>query len=291
MKIKKNGEIRTAYFYISPLLTIILLFILIPIVGTFINSLYRDITYLPSRFTGFTNYADLIKLSDFWNSLKFTTLFTAVSVSLETVLGISFALLLKEVFTGRSFLRTILLIPWAIPTAISARLWQLMYNYNYGLLNYFLDVTHTGAKVNWLGTAHGAFWAITIADVWKTTPFMTLILLAGLQTIPDELYEQAMVDNATMWKRFLYITLPLLRPALVVALIFRTADALRIFDLVYVLTGGGPAGSTRTVSILGFHYFVNGDFGTGSAVSIIIFLLVFIFSFLYIRAWRFKETL
>lgn len=291
MKIRKYGEIRTAYFYISPLLVIILLFILIPIVGTFINSLYRDITYLPSRFTGFTNYIDLFKLSDFWYSLKFTTLFTTVSVTLETALGISFALLLKEIFTGRSFLRTILLIPWAIPTAISARLWQLMYNYNYGLLNYFLNATHTGTKVNWLGTPHAAFWAITIADVWKTTPFMTLILLAGLQTIPDELHEQAMVDSANMWKRFLYITLPLLRPALVVALIFRTADALRIFDLVYVLTGGGPAGSTRTVSILGFHYFVNGDFGTGSAISIIIFLLVFIFSLLYIKAWRFKETL
>jgi len=285
MKTRLKKEIKTAYLFVSPLVFIIFIFVFIPILGTCLNSFFQDIPFLPRKFVGIKNYIFLIKNQDFWVALRFTLLFTLVAVTLETVLGLSFALLLKEKFPGRGILRTILLIPWAIPTVVSARIWQLIYNYNYGLLNYILSFVGVSHKINWLGTSKSAFWALVIADVWKTTPFVAIILLAGLQAIPDEIYKQAKVDGAGLMKRFLFITLPLLRPALMVALIFRTADSLRIFDLVYVLTGGGPAGTTRTISILGFQYYTSADFGLGAAVSFITFLIVFIFSIFYIKLW------
>ncbi|MDL1970184.1 MAG: sugar ABC transporter permease [Candidatus Desulfofervidaceae bacterium] len=285
MKSNLKKEVKTAYLFVSPLLLVIFIFVFIPILGTCLNSFFQDIPFLPRKFVGIKNYIFLIKNQDFWVALRFTLLFTLVAVTLETVLGLSFALLLKEKFPGRGILRTILLIPWAIPTVVSARIWQLIYNYNYGLLNYILSSVGVSHKINWLGTSKSAFWALVIADVWKTTPFVAIILLAGLQAIPDEIYKQAKVDGARLMKRFLFITLPLLRPALMVALIFRTADSLRIFDLVYVLTGGGPAGATRTISILGFQYYTSADFGLGAAVSFITFLIVFIFSIFYIKLW------
>jgi len=289
MEIRFHRRITIAYIFVSPLVLIIFLFILVPILGTCINSFFQDIPYLPEKFVGMKNYLILIKNPDFWDALKFTIFFTLASVSLETILGISFALLLKERFPGRGILRTMLLIPWAIPTVISARIWQLIYNYNYGLLNYILQYLKISDKINWLGTPQSAFWALVLADVWKTTPFMALILLTGLQAIPEDIYKQAKVDGARFVKRFFFITLPLLRPALIVALVFRTADSLRIFDLVYVLTGGGPAGATRTISVLGFQYYTSADFGMGATVSFITFLIVFGFSLLYIRLWGVRK--
>ena len=289
MEIRFHRRITIAYIFVSPLVLIIFLFILVPILGTCINSFFQDIPYLPEKFVGMKNYLILIKNPDFWDALKFTIFFTLASVSLETILGISFALLLKERFPGRGILRTMLLIPWAIPTVISARIWQIIYNYNYGLLNYILQYLKISDKINWLGTPQSAFWALVLADVWKTTPFMALILLTGLQAIPEDIYKQAKVDGARFIKRFFFITLPLLRPALIVALIFRTADSLRIFDLVYVLTGGGPAGATRTISVLGFQYYTSADFGMGATVSFITFLIVFGFSLLYIKLWGVRK--
>ena len=289
MEIKCHRRTTIAYIFVSPLVLIIFLFILVPILGTCINSFFQDIPYLPKKFVGMRNYLILIKNPDFWDALKFTIFFTLASVSLETILGISFALLLKERFPGRGILRTMLLIPWAIPTVISARIWQIIYNYNYGLLNYILQYLKISDKINWLGTPRSAFWALVLADVWKTTPFMALILLTGLQAIPEDIYKQAKVDGARFIKRFFFITLPLLRPALIVALIFRTADSLRIFDLVYVLTGGGPAGATRTISVLGFQYYTSADFGMGATVSFITFLIVFGFSLLYIKLWGVRK--
>jgi len=289
MRIKFHRRTTSAYIFVSPLVLIIFLFILVPILGTCINSFFQDIPYLPEKFVGMKNYLILIKNPDFWDAIKFTIFFTLASVSLETILGISFALLLNERFPGRGILRTMLLIPWAIPTVISARIWQLIYNYNYGLLNYILQYLKISDKINWLGTPQSAFWALVLADVWKTTPFMALILLTGLQAIPEDIYKQAKVDGARFIKRFFFITLPLLRPALIVALIFRTADSLRIFDLVYVLTGGGPAGATRTISVLGFQYYTSADFGMGATVSFITFLIVFGFSLLYIRLWGVRK--
>jgi multiple sugar transport system permease protein len=183
-------------------------------------------------------------------------------------------------------------IPWGIPIAISARVWELIYNFDYGLLNFLAQASGIAAEpINWLGSSLGAFLAIVISDVWKTTPFMTIILLAGLATIPDELHKQAMVDGAGAWRRFLHVTLPLLRPVLVVALLFRTIDAIRIFDLVYVLTGGGPGGSTTSLSLYAYRYYLMGDFGYGSVLSVVVFLIATALAVIYIRAGRFSEVI
>jgi multiple sugar transport system permease protein len=221
--------------------------------------------------------------------VQFTLSFTIVSVAIELVLGIIFALVLNEALPGRVFLRIALLIPWVIPVAIAARVWELLYNYDYGLFNY-LAVTFgiTDQPVSWLGTSFGAFVSIMLSDVWKTTPFMSVIILAGLSTINDELYEQAKIDGANLFKRFFNITLPLLKPVLIVALLFRTIDAVRILDLIYVLTGGGPGGSTTSLSLYAFNYYVSGDFGYGSAVSVIVFIIATILAVFYIKSVNIK---
>ncbi|MBD3317817.1 MAG: ABC transporter permease subunit, partial [Chitinivibrionales bacterium] len=182
------------------------------------------------------------------------------------------------------------LVPWAIPAAVSGRVWELIYNYNYGLANFVVQGVGLSAEpVNWLGTSIGAFWAIVAADVWKTTPFVAIILLAGLAAVPQSIYQQAYVDGAHFVQRFFSITLPLLKPVIVVALLFRTIDALRIFDLVYVLTSGGPGGETTSLSVLGYRYLVGGDYGYGSTVSVFIFLLALGLSITYVKLGGFRE--
>jgi multiple sugar transport system permease protein len=168
----------------------------------------------------------------------------------------------------------------------------LIYNYDYGVFNFLGNSTGLFSEpVSWLGSTLGAFIAIVISDVWKTTPFITVILLAGLSTIPDELYKQAEVDGTHFLQRFFYITLPLLKPVIVVALLFRTIDAIRIFDLIYVLTGGGPGGSTTSLSLYAYNYYVSGDFGYGSAVSVIVFILAALLSVLYLKLARLQEVI
>jgi multiple sugar transport system permease protein len=246
-----------------------------------------------SRFAGFKNYAELFTQKDFGRSLLFTLGFAVTTVILEIILGMIFALLLNEAFPGRGILRAVVLIPWAIPTIISARTWELIYNFNYGILNFLVKNLGLATEgVNWFGEPMSAFWAIVIADVWKTTPFVVIILLAGLQAIPTDIYKQARIDGTGMFKTFWKITLPLIRPVLTIALIFRTIDAMRIFDLVYVLTGGGPGGATETLSTLGHQYFVQyNDFPMGSAISVLTFVIAFSISILYIKAGKFGESI
>jgi multiple sugar transport system permease protein len=296
MAVKESSDIgretRDAVWFILPLVLFTLAFIVIPIGGTFVTSLYRDVTFLPDRFGGLQNYVRLIGDVHFWQSLRFTLLFVVVSVGLELLFGLSFALLLNESLPGRGLLRVAVLIPWAIPIAVSARIWELIYNYEFGLLNFLIQ--HLGISdvpINWLGSSAGAFAAIVIADVWKTTPFLTIILLAGFATIPADLYRQAEVDGTHFLQRFYYMTLPLLRPVIVVGLLFRTIDAIRIFDMIYVLTGGGPGGTTTSLSLYSFQYYVSGDFGYGSAISLIVFLLAGLLAVGYIRMGRFTEVL
>jgi multiple sugar transport system permease protein len=285
-------ELRDAYIFTLPLILFTLAFVLLPVGGTLVSSLFRDVSFLSRRFIGWGNYQKLLSDAHFWQSVRFTLLFVVVSVSLETVLGMIFALVLNERFRLRGIARTTLLIPWAIPIAVSARIWQLLYNYDYGVFNFLvvkLGISLT--PINWLGSSPGAFISLVLADVWKTTPFITLILLAGLVIIPQEVYRQAMVDGTNFYQRFFRITLPLLKPVLVVALLFRTIDAVRIFDLVYVLTGGGPGGSTSSLSLYAYKFLLAGDFGYGSAVSVIIFIVAAGLSILYIRLGRFREVL
>jgi multiple sugar transport system permease protein len=282
---------KNIYVFILPLLLFMLGMIFLPVVGTFWTSLFRDVGFLPRRFLGLANYKKLLGDPYFWQSARFTLLFALVSVALEMVLGTIFALLLNEKLPLRGLFRASILIPWAIPVAISARIWELIYSYNYGLANFLLLKTGICSRpINWLGSSAGAFFSLLLADIWKTTPFVTIILLAGLQAIPEELYEQAKVDGTNFYQRFLKITLPLLKPIFLVAILFRTIDALRIFDLVYVLTHGGPGGATTSLSLYGYKFFLTSDFGYGSAVSVVCFLIAFTLSILYLRMGRFGRS-
>ncbi len=284
-------DTKEAYLFNAPLIITAIVFILIPVAGTVVTSLSRDVTFLPSKFLGLENYSRMFGDVHFWQSARFTLFFILVSICLELFFGMIFALLLNETLPARGLFRVAILIPWAIPIAISGRIWQLIYNYEYGLFNYLVQFFGiSNDPVSWLGSSFGAFVSVVIADVWKTTPFMTIIILAGLSTIPGDIYKQAMIDGTNFIQRFFNITLPLLRPVIVVALLFRTVDAIRIFDLVYVLTGGGPGGSTTSLSLYAYNYYVTGDFGYGSAVSVVVFIFAALLAAAYIKIGKFKEA-
>jgi multiple sugar transport system permease protein len=285
-------EYRQSLGYVLPLIFFMAALIVVPVLGTVLNSLFLDVTYLDRRFVGLENFHRLVFDSGFWQSVRFTLLFTLVSVSLELILGLAFALLLNEPFPLRGLLRACVLIPWAIPAVISGRTFELIYNYHQGLANFlFRQMGVLDAPVNWLGSPPGAFFSLIAADAWKTTPFAAIILLAGLSGIPEELYRQARVDGANIVQRFFRITLPLLRPVLLVALLFRTIDALRIFDVIFVLTGGGPGGATTSLSLYGYEYFLAGDFGYGSAVSVVLFLIAFFLAIVYVRLSGYRKEI
>ena len=238
------------------------------------------------RWAGLENFVHLFSDPRFANALANTAYFTAVSVVLELGLGLATALLLRGPGRGRLLLRTVVLVPWAIPTVVSARMWAWLYNPDFGLLNYLL-----GRQINWLGSPWSALNAAVLMDVWKTFPFVALLLTAALETIPGELYAAARVDGASAWMRFRCITLPLLRPAILVVLLFRSLDAFRVFDAIYVLTGGGPADSTETVSIYAYKVlFQTLQFGYGSTVALAVFCctaaMALVWSGALRRAWR-----
>jgi multiple sugar transport system permease protein len=277
--------------FLSPLFGFVGLLILVPVLGTLLDSMFRDIIYLPPRFVFLDNYRALAADPAFWNAVRFSFLFVLVSVPLQMLLGLGMALVLNEPIPLRGLLRACMLVPWAIPAAVTGRVFQLVYNYSYGAANYLLGLLQiTQEPVNWLGTSFSAFFAVVAADTWQTTPFAAIILLAGLAAIPEDLYAQAKVDQAGMLRRFVGITLPLLKPVLIVALLFRTIQALRIFDIIFVLTGGGPGGATEPLSMLAYRHFAAGDFGYGSAASVVLFFIALGFSFLYMRAGRFQEV-
>ena len=285
-----DRELLSGYAFLLPLVIFISALILLPVLGTFLDSLQRDLPYLPTTFVGLDNYLAIFRDGGFWSSVRFTTLFVLVSVPLEVILGMIIALVLNETFPGRAALRAMVLIPWAIPAAVSGRIFELIYNYSYGVANYVTHLLGVG-PVNWLGTDLGAFAAVVLADVWKTTPFAAIILLAGLAAIDEDLHRQAQVDRANFVQRFFKITLPVLKPVVVVTLLFRTVDALRVFDVIFVLTGGGPGGSTDAVSLFAYTYYAAGDFGYGATISVLLFFVALGFSLAYIKMARFGEEL
>jgi multiple sugar transport system permease protein len=237
------------------------------------------------NFIGFKHYKDNITDKRLWKALSNTMVFTVISVAVELVLGLAIALLINKAFFGRGMVRASILIPWAIPTVVSALMWKFLYDGQNGIVaKYFADIGLIKNMGELLTTEIGAMFAVIFADVWKTTPYMALLLLAGLQTIPSSLYEAASIDGATKWQQFTKITLPLLKSSILVALLFRTLDAFRVFDLIFVLTGGGPANSTETISILAYKVmFSQTNFGEGSALSVIVFICVAIISMIYIK--------
>jgi multiple sugar transport system permease protein len=263
---------------------------LLPVLATVWLSFRRQLPIFGiSEFTGLDNYRFLLQDARFWNALGNTAYFVGVSVTLELLLGLGFALLLNQRFRGRGVARALVLVPWAVPNVVAARFWEWIFNADFGVLNYLL-----GARINWLGDPFWALHAAILADVWKTTPFVVLLCLAGLQVIPDELYQAARIDGASAWQLFRHITLPLLRPVLLLVLLFRTMDAARVFDLIFVLTGGGPANETETLVIYSYKLLYRTlQFGYGSALAVATFLFIFALSLVYLhhlrRAWALRS--
>jgi len=273
--------------YLLPSMIFVLAFSIYPIFESFRLSLYRLILTLPwlgQKFVGWENYQDLLTDPVALESLLRTVAFVAVTAPVEVALGLAIALLLNESFRGRGVLRAVMLIPWAIPTVVASQMWRFIFNDRYGLFNFLFFGEETERYLAPLAETHLAFGAIMVADIWKTASFASLIVLAGLQSIPDELYEAAGIDGATVWQKFRHITLPMVRPALLLALLFRTVDALRVFDLVFVMTQGGPADATNVLQFYGYKKsFAEGMIGYGSAISVMVFLLSLGFSVFYIR--------
>lgn len=235
-----------------------------------------------------SNHVRLWEDERWWASLRTTFVFTAVSVLIETVLGIGFALVLHQRFGGRGLVRTAMMIPWVLPTAVMALAWGWIFNDAFGVFNdMLLRASILEAPVAWLGEPSTALAAMVIADVWKTTPFVALVVLAGLQGIPDGVIEAARVDGLTSGQRFFYVTLPLLAPSIAVALVFRAVQSYAAFDLPFTMTGGGPAGATETVSLYAYNaYFRYLDFGYASAMAVQGTAMVLITAALILRLAR-----
>jgi multiple sugar transport system permease protein len=275
-------ERRLAKLMVAPSMILIAIVAAYPIIYAIWLSLHEYSVRVAglSRWAGpvgLKNYQTALQSSEWWAAFRHTLIFTVSSVSLELVIGLGMALAMHAAFRGQGLLRTTVLVPWAVLTVVTAVMWRTMFVSPYGFVNTIL-----GTQTVWLGSEPQALIVIILADVWKTAPFMALLILAGLQVIPGEVYEAAEVDGASTWQRFVKITLPLLTPAILVALIFRTLDALRIFDLPYVLTQG--QNGTSTLSTIAQETFAtNRIYGLGSAMAVLTFIVVMIVSFSYIR--------
>lgn len=273
---------------IVPTAVFITAFAFYPIGYSIYLSLHRIVLSLPALgqpFVGLENYAKLLSDRVAMRSLLNTLMFVFTSVFFEMIFGLIIALIIHQHFRGRGLVRAAVLVPWAIPTVVSSQMWRFIFNDKYGLLNYLFFGSEVEAFRAWLAEPCFALLAIVTADVWKASAFSGLLILAGLQTIPEELYEAARIDGAGRWHRFRRITLPLLKPAILVALLFRTMDAFRVFDLVFVMTQGGPADATNVLQFYGYKkIFAEGLMGYGSAISVLVFVISLVVAVLYIRA-------
>ncbi|MBD2020144.1 sugar ABC transporter permease [Leptolyngbya sp. FACHB-36] len=294
----RSRERRIGLFLLLPAVLVLLLVFAYPIGRSIWLSLFAQNlgTELQPVFVGLENYGRILGDGRFWQTLRTTTVFTVVSVVVELALGLAIALVLNRSFPGRNFVRTIAIIPWALPTALIALGWTWIFNDQYGIANDILlrlNLADTG--VNWLGQPFTAMLAAIFADVWKTTPFISILLLAGLQSISQDLYEAYSLEGATPWQSFYRITLPMLLPQIIIAALFRFAQAFGIFDLIQVMTGGGPGGATEVVSL---YIYSNAmrylDFGYASALIVVTFLLlalvVILCSILLMRSRRHKAA-
>ncbi|HVL98373.1 MAG TPA: sugar ABC transporter permease [Egibacteraceae bacterium] len=276
---KQQGlsERALAKVFIAPSVLTMAAVALFPVVYALVLSLYLYTRRQMIGFGGLQNYVTALTDSRFWDAVQFTFVFTVTSVVGEFLIGMGFALLMNQAFRGRGITRAAILVPWVIPTVIAAQMWFFMFNVTPGFINNLLGL----GDYPWLGQSGSATAAIIFADVWKTAPFVALLLLAGLQTIPQDVYESGRVDGAGMFQRFFYITLPLLKPAILVALLFRTVDALRVFDLPRVMTQG--AFGTESLSILVQEFIVRTpNPGYGSALSTLTFAVVLVVGMIFV---------
>jgi trehalose/maltose transport system permease protein len=277
-------RIRSAWLFMAPMLIVLALVAGWPLLRTiwfgFTDATLADLE--AAEFLGFVNYYYLLTDPDWWNAVRNTLVFTGVSLTLETILGMAIALTLNAHFRGRGLLRAAVLIPWAIPTVVSAQMWNWMYHDVFGVINHVLQALGLITEpIAWTASPDTALIAVIMVDVWKTTPFMALLLLAGLQMLPQECYESAKVDGVHPIKVFFKVTLPLLKPALMVAIIFRALDALRIFDLIYVMSGNNR--DAMSMSVYARQQLVDfQDVGYGSAAATLLFLIIALITVVYL---------
>ncbi|WP_233205728.1 carbohydrate ABC transporter permease [Cryobacterium sp. Y82] len=283
----KVGDGRMAALLLSPTFLVLALVVAYPLLSAFRQSLYRSQSGLDDDgfvvtgdvFVGLGNYVNIFTGTEagrFYNALWNTTFFTFTTVGLEVIIGVAFAVAMNRAFRGRALLRASILIPWAIPTAVSGLLWRWIFQAD-GVVN-----SITGVEVLWTAEGFAAQAAVIVAEVWKTAPFIGLLVLAGMQIIPGEIYEAAKLDGANAWRQFIGITLPLVRPALLVAVLFRMLDALRMFDLPFVLIGPRKS-SVETLSILAWDESNQLNYGTASAFSIILLIYVAVIAYAFIK--------
>lgn len=299
-KRKKNalsdGQARLAWILLAPTLIVILLVAGVPTLMSFRESFFQANSGVDpttgmiaggETFVGLQNYTAIFtgqnqvegiwgNMNRFWNAFWNTTAFTVVCVLFETVLGVAMAMIMAKAFKGRGVVRAGILVPWAIPTIVSALMWKLIFDSS-GIMNRVV-----GSEILWLADSGWAFWAVVIADVWKTAPFIALLTLAGLLTIPAEVYEAAKVDGASAWQQFTRITLPMVRPTLVVAVLFRTLDTMRMFDLPYGMVGPGKY-HVETLSIFSYQEASQTRYGPAAAYAIILFIYVLLVAYLFVK--------
>ena len=283
---------RLGYALVAPAVIVLLAITAYPIIANLWNSFHFDnlsFAGLPHKFVGAANYTKMFTSPQWLAALERTLAFTVATIVVDIVAALGLAVMLNRKFVGRGVVRASILVPWAVPTVVSALLWKTMFDPRAGFVDYFLGGIHPAwSSLTWLNASVWRSWAVIfVADSWKNIPFVAIILLAGLQVIPSEVYEAARIDGATGWQAFRRVTLPLLRPALVVALIFRTLQALLVFDVVFIMTGGGPGTSTETLSFFNFYTFIDStDFGYGGAISVVLVVLALIVAGGDVRLFR-----
>lgn len=291
----ETNQTLLAVLLILPSIVLTLGLVLLPIINTFQLSFTNTNLARPekSEFIGLENYVDHLTDDFFWETVGRTLYFTLVSVGLEVALGIAIALLIAQQLNGWRILRLAIIIPWAIPTVVNAAIWRWIFNADYGAFNgLLLQLGLIDSYITWLGDPWRAMNLVIVADVWHSIPFVVLIISAALAGLPEDLYDAASIDGANSWQRFLRVTLPLLRPALMVILVIRTVEAFRVFDIIYTMTRGGPVNGTMVISYLTYEEsFRFLKMGSGSALSFLVSLFILIMAVAYIRILYTEDTI
>jgi ABC-type sugar transport system permease subunit len=286
----RTREGRLALALLAPSIVVVFGIVIYPILKTLYTSFFQVTTPFAGHFPyiGFDNYKFALTHSEFWSPVERTAYFTVVSTGLELVFGMGIALLLYAPLRGRWLFRTIVVLPWALPTIVNGAMWRYFFNAQYGVVNALLTQLGISSSYHaWLSSPVAALNIVILADVWKNTSLVAFFLLAGLTTIPSDLYEAARIDGYGRWGAFVHITLPLMRPVIVVVLVLRTIEAFKVFDIIYVMTGGGPANGTQSIAYYTYQRaFSDEYFGYGSALAYLMVVFILGFAVLYIRMLR-----
>lgn len=285
-----NAEVRTAWGMITPSLIAVFALSIYPLMHTLVLSLskYNLIKPKGNGFVGLAQYAEVFADAKFWHAMRVTGYFVIVSLPIQLVLGMLMALLLNKDFKGRGVVRALMLTPWAVPNIVNSNLWNWIFNTNYGVLNRLLmQFGFTDSPIIWMGNATLAMNMIIIADTWRMLPFYCIMFLAGLQAIPTSMYEAGYIDGANSWKRFFYLTLPSLKPIILSVLIMRTTQLFKVFDIIYMMTKGGPADGTKAISFYIYEKaFSSLNYGYASCLATIVGLITMFIAFVYMKVIR-----